>query len=197
MPVLKSPGKPNLFSYDLERELQFLEPLKRANAIPKQMKKYQYQKQMAEDFLNVIEIKTLTERQLDNFANIIIDGDRHSWDISVNKLSLLAYHFDEAKRQGVKLIRHKNAKVVVRALCLLSDAFSDEELAELLEEALRHRSKVVRTKACSIALELRKVTFYKILKQRLSLENDADVVASLNFAIDNLHKPDDGLTFKF
>ena len=89
MPVLKSPGKPNLFSYDLERELQFLEPLKRANAIPKQMKKYQYQKQMAEDFLNVIEIKTLTERQLDNFANIIIDGENYGLENYEKRIYLL------------------------------------------------------------------------------------------------------------
>ena len=125
--TLKSENKPTLFSYDIETVYKQIERWVFDN---KRYSKRDLEteanllRQIAKDFIDVIETKVLKDKQLDNFVNAIENGASGVWEPATTKLELLSYHFDNAKQTIKTLVNQSNAKTIEKILNCISAAFS-------------------------------------------------------------------------
>jgi hypothetical protein len=194
---LKKDNKPTLFSFDIETEYKNIDRWVFDN------KRYSKRdlkteanllRQIAKDFIDVIETKILTDKQLDNLVNAIEFGASGVWELATTKLELLSYHFDNAKLRLMECIKNVNSQTKERLLNCVSDNFTITELTELFVLTFSNKSKKVRIKTANIALDLRNESLIPLLKDELSKQSDNKVKEAIQFAIDNMWQPKGELT---
>jgi hypothetical protein len=195
---LKSDGKPNLFSFDIETEIKNIDRWVFDN---KRYSKRDLEteanllKQIAVDIINVIETKVLMDKQLDNVVNAIENGASGVWEPATTKLEILSYHFDNAKLRLTELIKNASSQTVERVLNCVSDNFTINELTELFIFTFSSKSKKVRIKTANVSLEMRDKGLIPLLKDELNKQSDNKVKETIQFAIDNMWQPKGQLTF--
>lgn len=196
--VLKSDNKPPLFSFDIETEFKNIESWVRDN---KRYSKRDLEneanllKQIAVDFIEVIETNALTEKHLSNLLNAINNGPSGVWEPAINKLQALLYYYENAKLRFLEHIKIGNSRTLERLLNCISDNFSTHELIEIFTFTFNSKSKKLKIKSSEIALELRNEGLVPFLKDELNRQTDNQVIESLQFAIDNMWQPKGELTF--
>ena len=195
---LKADNKPTLFSFDIETEYKNIDRWVYDN---KRYSKRDLEaeanllRQIAKDFIDVIETNVLTDNQLENITNAIENGASGVWEPATTKLELLSYHFDNAKWKLIELIKSSSSQTVERLLNCVSDNFTIPELTELFIYTFSNKSKKVRIKTASIALDMRNEGLVPLLKDELNKQSDNKVREAIQFAIDNMWQPKGQLTF--
>ncbi|MCA0371120.1 MAG: hypothetical protein LCH26_08470 [Proteobacteria bacterium] len=199
MPLFQLKGKPQLYSFKLEIEFAAIEKRVYDNKRYSQRdlkREEESLKTMARDFLEIIETKEIQSVHIAHLKDCICDGAGGVWESATSNLELLAYYSPEAREVIISLIKSPKAKIVWRGLLMLSGAFSDGEILELVAYALHHRSKEVRcriagymTRNCFAHLSS---DFQTLIAQRMALEESIDVRESLVYALENL--PHDKVT---
>jgi hypothetical protein len=195
---LKIENKPMLFSYDLETEQKIIEKWVFDNQ--------RYSRRnlgieakllltLASDFIDIINSKKLNSTQLENLEIAIKDGARGVWEKAVDRLGLLAFHFENAKEKIVDLIKNSDAKTVDKVLNCLSSAFSTEEQIKILKISFDNKSKKVKIKSAISALELRNLELNKFLEIEYQNQADSKVKENIKFAIDNMWQKKGELSF--
>lgn len=195
---LKVENKPMLFSYDIETERKIIEKWVLDNQ--------RYSKRnltieaetlstLASDFIDIIISKSINQAQLKNLETAIKDGARYVWDKAVDRLALLAFHFDDAKLKIETLIKESDAKTVEKVLNCLSEAFSTEEQIRILKVAFNNKSKKVRIKSAMSALETRNLELNEFLKSEYANQSDSKVKENIAFAIENMWQKKGELIF--
>lgn len=185
--VWKIPGKPTLFSFSLERELDHIERKvfdKRRYSRRNLEKESQLLKQMVIDKIAIIESKSITNQQLAHFEEAIIEGAAGVWETAISELEMLAYYFDEAKEMIRSLLMHPNSRVVDRSLHMINSAFALFEQLLLMRRALNHKSKKVRQRAADVASRRHNQAFISILEERKIVEKDNDVIKFLEYSVE-------------
>ncbi len=195
---LKADNKPTLFSFDIETEFKNIDRWVFDN---KRYSKRDLEteanllRQIAKDFIDVIETKVLTDEQFDNLVNAIEFGSSGVWEPATTKLELLSYHFDKAKLRLLECVKNTNSQTVERLLNCVCDSFTNRELEEVFVLTFSNKSKKVRIKTASIALDLRNESLIPLLKDELNKQSDNKVIEAIQFAIDNMWQPKGELTF--
>ncbi|MFY8019690.1 MAG: hypothetical protein ACOVP1_00780 [Bacteroidia bacterium] len=195
---LKTDNKPLLFSFDIETEYKNIDQWLSEN---KRYAKRDLEteanllRQITKDFIDIIETKVLTEKQLDNLVNAIELGGSGVWESATNKLELLSYHFENAKKRIIECMKTTSSNTVERMLNCISEHFTTTELVEIFTITFRNKSKKVKIKTANIALDLRKEELIPFLKDELSKQSDNKVLEVIQFAIDNMWQPKGELVF--
>src|SRR5574343_394074 len=195
---LKADNKPTLFSFDIESVNKNIDTWVFDN---QQYSKRDLEKeakmlrQIAIDFIEIIETKVVKTSQLDNLTNAIINGARGVWESATSKLELLAFHFDEAKQTIQTLLSQTNSKILEKSLSCVSDAFTTDEQIEIFSKTFQAKSKKIRIKTAETALDLRNQNLVNFLKIELHNQADEEVKETIEFAIDNMWQEKGRLTF--
>lgn len=195
---LKIENKPMLFSYNIETEQKNIEKWVLDN------KRYTSRNleteaklllTLAADFIEIINTKNLNQTQLENLSLAIKNDTRGIWEKAVDRLELLAFHFENAKEKIVVLIKNSDAKTIDKVLNCLSSAFSTEEQIEILKIGFDNKSKKVKIKSAVAALELRNLELNKFLEIEYQNQADSKVKENIKFAIDNMWQKKGELIF--
>ncbi|MDQ8004713.1 MAG: hypothetical protein REI64_07935 [Pedobacter sp.] len=195
---LTADNKPTLFSFDIETVYKSIERWVYDN---KRYSKRDLEtdanllRQVAKDFIDVIETGILTDKQLDNFINAIEIGASGIWEPTTTKLQLLSYHFDNAKFRLIELIKTANSQTIERLLNCISDNLTIAELTELFIFTFKSKSKKIRIKTANIALDTRDERLVPLLQKELNEQSDSKIKEAIQFAINNMHQPKGELTF--
>jgi len=186
---LKSENKPTLFSWDLETETKNVERwvLDNKNYSRRDIEKeLSILKNLAFDFLQVIQENHVTPEQLDRLEQAVSSGAAGVWEKATLKLERLSYHFPTAKERIKKLIYCTGVKIVDRALTMLNDSFSEREQYDIISYALSHNSKKIRARALGTVYMLKKKIFLDILEKRREIETDLEIKETIDFTLDFL-----------
>ena len=195
---LKIENKPMLFSYDLETEQKIIEKWVFDNQRYSRRNLDMEAKlllTLASDFIDIINSKKLNSTQIENLETAIKDGVRRVWEKAVDRLGLLAFHFDDAKLKIETLIKESDAKTVEKVLNCLSEAFTTEEQIRILKVAFNNKSKKVRIKSSIAALETRNLELNEFLKSEYANQSDSKVKENIAFAIENMWQKKGELIF--
>lgn len=195
---LKIENKPMLFSYDLETEQKIIEKWVFDNQRYSRRNLDMEAKlllTLASDFIDIINSKKLNSTQIENLETAIKDGVRRVWEKAVDRLGLLAFHFDDAKLKIETLIKESDAKTVEKVLNCLSEVFTTEEQIRILKVAFNNKSKKVRIKSSIAALETRNLELNEFLKSEYANQSDSKVKENIAFAIENMWQKKGELIF--
>jgi hypothetical protein len=195
---LKIENKPMLFSYDLETEQKIIEKWVFDNQRYSRRNLDMEAKlllTLASDFIDIINSKKLNSTQIENLETAIKYGVRRVWEKAVDRLGLLAFHFDDAKLKIETLIKESDAKTVEKVLNCLSEAFTTEEQIRILKVAFNNKSKKVRIKSSIAALETRNLELNEFLKSEYANQSDSKVKENIAFAIENMWQKKGELIF--
>ncbi|KAA3437641.1 hypothetical protein [Rufibacter hautae] len=187
--LLKSENKPTLFSWDLETETKNVERwvLDNKNYSKRDIEKeLSILKNLAFDFLQVIQEKHVSPEQLDRLEQAISSGAAGVWENAALKLERLSYHFITAKERIEKLIYSTDVKIVDRALTMLNESFSEREQYDIISCALSHNSKKIRARALGTVYKLKKKVFLNILERRRGIETESEIKETIDFTLDFL-----------
>jgi len=183
---LKVENKPMLFSYDIETEQKIIEKWVFDNQRYSRRDLNMEAKlllTLASDFIDIINSKNLNQTQIDNLEVAIKDGASGVWEKAINRLGLLAYHFQNAKDKIVSLIENSDAKITAKVLDCLSSAFTTEEQIMILKTAFGSKSKKVKMFAADKALYLQNVELNTFLKSEYLNQSDLNVKESIKSAM--------------
>lgn len=195
---LKAEGKPNLFSFDIDTEYKNIDKWVFDNkryAKRDLEKEAEMLRQITKDFIEIIETKSINDKQLQSLLTATNKGARGVWETATSKLELLSYHFEIVKQFIKNSISDGKNNNIERLLIVVSDAFSTQEQIEIFKKTIENKSKKIRFKTANVALNLRNrelITFLKLSEQN---ETDNKVRESIRFAIENMHQPKGELIF--
>lgn len=195
---LKVENKPMLFSYDIETEQKIIEKWVFDNQRYSRRDLNMEAKlllTLASDFIDIINSKNLNKTQIDNLEVAIKDGASGVWEKAIDRLALLAFHFQDAKDEITALIENSDAKTVEKVLNCLSNAFTTEEQIITLKIAFNNKSKKVRIKSANTALDLRNLELNEFLKSEYLNQSDSKVKESIAFAVENMWQKKGELIF--
>lgn len=195
MPLFKIKGKPQLYSFGLENEFNYIEKKVydgRRYSKRDLLSEEEIYKTLARDFLEIIETKKIQEYHIENLRKSIMEGPAGVWETATSNLEKLAYYFPEAKEEVKRLIQTTKSRIAVRAITMLSEAFSDDDIMEILLVMLNHRSKEVRCKIACCSTHMGNLHLVPgiiaLLKKRIEIERDPKVIESLSYSIRELSK---------
>ena len=195
---LKVENKPMLFSYDIATEQKIIEKWVFDNQRYSRRDLHMEAKlllTLASDFIDIITSKNLNQTQLDNLEVAIKDGASGVWEKAINRLTLLAFHFENAKDAIISLIENSDAKTVERVLDCVSSIFTTEEQIVILKIGFKNKSKKVRIKSANTALDLRNLELNEYLESEYLMQNDLKVKESIKFAMENMWQKKGELIF--
>ncbi|MFD2245587.1 hypothetical protein [Pontibacter ruber] len=188
---LKEANKPTLFSWDLETEHKNIEKrvLDNRNYSRRDLEKeLSTLKELATDYLQIIQTKAISPEQLASLEEAVVNGASGVWEQAATKLERLSYHFNEAKKKIYDLIERGNPKTVDRALTMLGAAFTEDEQVEVLEKVLSSKSSKVRNRAAAVAYFLRNKHLVPVLLERKNVETNTEVSEAINLALEQINQ---------
>lgn len=195
---LKADNKPILFSFDIETEHKSIERWvfdNKGHSKRDLETEANLLRKIAQDYIEVIETKILTDKHLDNLINTIETGASGVWEPATEKLQLLSFHFDNAKLRLIEHLKTGSSKTVERLLTCVSSNFTTSDLMELFTLTFNCKSKKIRIKTANLALDLRNKELIPLLKNELIKQPDNEVKKAIQFAIDNIWQPKGQITF--
>ncbi|RZJ70684.1 hypothetical protein [Flavobacterium sp.] len=184
---LKADGKPMLFSYDLETEIENIERWSQGSKADGTS--VQILKKLASDYIEIIDSNSVSSEQLQRLHEATSKGKSGIWERAVSRLELLVYHFDEAKLFVVDAIKAAKGATLERLLNVVSDNFSSEQQLQIFGSGLASANKKIRMKAAEMCLDSRNMELVPMLESKLASEVDPIVKSCLKFAIRNMHQP--------
>jgi hypothetical protein len=186
---LKVENKPMLFSYDLETEQKIIEKWVFDNQRYSRRNLEIEAKLLlaiASDFIDIINSKNLNQNQIENLEIAIKEGASGVWEKAVDKLTLLAFHFENAKDKIISLIENSDSKTVERVLNCVSSVFTTEEQIMIIKMGFNNKSKKIRIKSANTALDLRNLELNELLESEYLNQNDLKVKENIKFAMENM-----------
>ena len=188
---LKETNKPTLFSWDLETEHSNVEKkvLDSRNSTRRDLdKELSTLKELATDYLQIIQTKSISPEQLARLEEAIVNGPSGIWEQATTKLERLSYHFNEAKEKIYDLIERGNSKTVDRALTMLGASFTEDEQVKILNKALSSKSSKVRNRAAAVAYFLRNKQLIPVLLEKKSVETNTAVSEAIGLALEQINQ---------
>ncbi|MDX5423397.1 MAG: hypothetical protein LPK14_14165 [Hymenobacteraceae bacterium] len=188
---LKETNKPTLFSWDLETEHSNVEKkvLDSRNSTRRDLdKELSTLKELATDYLQIIQTKSISPEQLARLEEAIVNGPSGIWEQATTKLERLSYHFNEAKEKIYDLIERGSPKTVDRALTMLGSAFTEDEQVKILNKALSSKSSKVRNRAAAVAYFLRNKQLIPVLLEKKSVETNTAVSEAIGLALEQINQ---------
>lgn len=123
----------------------------------------------------------------DEIKGALIVSGKHAWELNIQELSKMTYHFDDFKQLVILMLSDPNQKVRETALLIIEDGkFSKSEKRHYYSTMLADNSKKVRER--TVDMIVRENSKFRqelapVLLSSLQTETDNDVIDGLKYAL--------------